>query len=113
MLVRTNDEAAYIQEALGALQIHSVLYSTANVFDSHEALEMDRVLAGIAEPNRESLLRAALATDMLGLSGEALERLTSMRPPGKIGWPNSGSIMKPGNGRTLSVCSGISWTGKR
>ena len=76
VLVRTNDEASYIQEALGALQIHSVLYSTANVFDSHEALEMDRVLAGIAEPHRESLLRAALATDMLGVSGEALERLT-------------------------------------
>jgi exodeoxyribonuclease V beta subunit len=76
VLVRTNDEAAYIQESLRALGIHSVLYSTANVFDSDEALEMDRVLAGIAEPNRESLLRAALATDMLGLSGEALERLT-------------------------------------
>ena len=80
VLVRTNNEAGYIQEALGALRIHSVLYSTANVFDSHEALEMDRVLAAIAEPQRESLLRAALATDMLGLSGEALERLTRDEP---------------------------------
>lgn len=76
VLVRTNDEASYIQEALGALQIHSVLYSTANLFDTYEALEMDRVLAGIAEPHQENLLRAALATDMLGASGEELERLT-------------------------------------
>ena len=76
VLVRTNDEASYIQDGLRALNIHSVLYSTANLFDTHEAMEMNRVLAGIGEPHQENLLRAALATDMLGVSGEELERLT-------------------------------------
>ena len=37
---------------------------------------MERVLAGIAEPGQERLLRVALATDLMGVSGEELDRLT-------------------------------------
>ncbi|MFC1895355.1 exodeoxyribonuclease V subunit beta [Thermodesulfobacteriota bacterium] len=75
VLVRTNAEARMIQDALLALRIPSVLYSTGNLFDSHEALELERVLAGIAEPNSEKLLKAALSTDMIGVKGEELVRL--------------------------------------
>jgi exodeoxyribonuclease V beta subunit len=82
VLVRTNHEARDIQEQLTRLRIHSVLYSTGNLFDSDEALQMERVLAAIAEPGRERLLRAALATDLVGASGEDLERLTADEP----GW---------------------------
>jgi exodeoxyribonuclease V beta subunit len=75
VLVRENREARLVQESLRNLNIHSVLHSTGNLFDTHEALEMERVLAGIAEPHSESLIRIALTTDILGLNGEGLEAL--------------------------------------
>lgn len=75
ILVRTNYEARVMQDALSALNIPSVLHSTSNIFDSHEALEIERVLAGIAEPKNEKLLKAALTTDMIGLRGEGLDGL--------------------------------------
>ncbi len=75
VLVRTNFEARLMQEALSSLGIPSVLYTTENLFDSHEALEMERVLAGICEPNNERLLKGAMATDMMGVSGEELDGL--------------------------------------
>jgi len=82
VLVRRNMEARLMQEALSALQIPSVLYSTGNLFDSHEALEMVRVLAGIVEPKSETLLKAALATDIMGVRGEDLDALMRDEP----GW---------------------------
>ena len=75
VLVRTHFEARHMQKALSALNIPSVLYTTENLFDSHEALEMERVLAGISEPNNESLLKEALATDVMGVRGEELDDL--------------------------------------
>jgi exodeoxyribonuclease V beta subunit len=76
VLVRQNREALLVQRALSERDVPSVLYSTENLFDSHEALEMERLLAAVAEPNAESLIKAALTTDMLGIAGEALEQLT-------------------------------------
>ena len=82
VLVRTNHEARDVQEQLIRAGIHSVLHSTGNLFESDEALQMERVLAAVAEPNQERLLKAALATDLMGVSGEALDRLTE----GEAGW---------------------------
>ena len=76
VLVRQNREALLVQRALSERKVPSVLYGTENLFDSHEALEMKRFLAAVAEPNAESLIKAALTTDMLGIAGEELERLT-------------------------------------
>ncbi len=73
VLVRRNDEARQMQKALSALKIPSVLYSTANLFDSAEALEMERILTAMGQPKNERRLREALATDMMGVKGEALE----------------------------------------
>jgi len=75
VLVRTHYEARTMQKMLSALTIPSVLYTTENIFDSHEALEMERVLAGINEPNNDGLLKAALTTDMMGVKGETLDDL--------------------------------------
>jgi exodeoxyribonuclease V beta subunit len=75
VLVRRNSEAKLMQEALSVFHIPSVLFSTDNLFDSHEALEMERVLAGIAEPGHIGLIKASLATDMMGVKGEALNLL--------------------------------------
>lgn len=75
VLVRRNNEAQLVQEALSDLRIPSVLYSTMNLFDSHEARELERVLAAIADPQNENAVRTALATDMTGLRGEKLASL--------------------------------------
>lgn len=75
VLVRTNREASLIQRALRELDIHSVFYTLENIFDAPEALEVARVLAAIAEPSQDRLIRAALATDMMGLVGETIHRL--------------------------------------
>ncbi|MCU0595806.1 MAG: PD-(D/E)XK nuclease family protein, partial [Desulfobacterota bacterium] len=76
VLVRQNREALLVQRALAERNVPSVLYSTENLFDSREALEMERFLAAVAKPYAESLIKAALTTDMLGIAGEELEHLT-------------------------------------
>jgi len=80
VLVRRNLEARLMQEALSELHIASGLYSTGNLFDTHEAVEVERLLRGIAEPNTSGLVRAALATDLLGVKGEELEGLLADEP---------------------------------
>jgi exodeoxyribonuclease V beta subunit len=76
VLVRQNDEALLVQDALSERNVPSVLHSTQSVFKTHEAREMERFLAAAVEPNAESLIKAALSTDMIGMAGEELEQLT-------------------------------------
>ena len=64
-----------LQKALSEWNVPSVLYSTQNLFDSHEALEMERVLRAVVEPNNESFVKAALVSDMIGMTGEELDGL--------------------------------------
>jgi len=72
VLVLENKQAARVQEALGALNIPSVLHTAASVFESHEAAELYRVMAGIALPGDERMVRSALATDLFGVDGGQL-----------------------------------------
>ncbi len=73
VLVRTNREARMVQDALRQVDIPSVLYNAGDIFETREAREMGMILQAIAEPRREGLIRAALATDVLGMSGEEIE----------------------------------------
>jgi exodeoxyribonuclease V beta subunit len=75
VLVRRNADARLMKHVLSQRNIPSVLYSTGNLFDTHEALEVERLLASIVEPSNEGLLKTALATDMMGAKGEDLEEL--------------------------------------
>ena len=75
VLVRTNAQADRVREALLARGVASVQLGEASVFASHEAAEIERVLLAVAQPGREPLVRAALATDLFGLGGNALEVL--------------------------------------
>jgi exodeoxyribonuclease V beta subunit len=75
VLVLKHRQAALLQEALRALNIPSVLHTEASLFASPEARELHRVLAAIAEPGNERLLRAALATSLLGVDGAELDAL--------------------------------------
>ncbi|OQY55919.1 MAG: exodeoxyribonuclease V subunit beta [Candidatus Parabeggiatoa sp. nov. 2] len=75
ILVRTNAQAFQMQKVLTKLQIPSVLYSRESLFTSHEVMEIERVLRAVAEPSNEGLVKAALTTDMIGVSGNELHRL--------------------------------------
>ncbi|MEA3358630.1 MAG: exodeoxyribonuclease V subunit beta [Thermodesulfobacteriota bacterium] len=82
VLVRKNDEARLIQDALSELNIPSVLHGAGNILDTHEATETKRVLSAVAQPNDLRLLRPALATDIIGIKGEKLNVLIDNEP----GW---------------------------
>jgi exodeoxyribonuclease V beta subunit len=75
VLVPENRQARLMQDALRVLNIPSVLYTEESVFASLEAHELARVLAAIAQPSNERLLRPALATDLLGLNAQQIEAL--------------------------------------
>ena len=75
VLVSKNEEARVMQDALTDLNIPSVLYSAANVFQSPEAIELEYILAAVSEPGNERLIKAALTTDTLGVTGDDLDAL--------------------------------------
>lgn len=75
VLVRTNRQARLVHEALKALGLPSVLYSSESLFASKEAKETIMVLAAIAQPTNERRLKAAMTTEMLGVSGDELAGL--------------------------------------
>jgi exodeoxyribonuclease V beta subunit len=75
VLVRTNYQARLIQKALREQGLPALLYTNESVFAAHEAMEVERVLWGIAEAGNESKVKAALATDLIGLSGNELAGL--------------------------------------
>ncbi len=68
VLVRSHSEAAQVQAALRGQGITSVFFSRDSVYNTEEAAELARLLAAVAEPGSESLLRGALCSRLLGLS---------------------------------------------
>ena len=79
VLVLENRQAARVQEALSDVNVPSVLHTTASLFESREATELRRVLAGIALPGDERLVRSALATDLFGVDGCQLAECAEAR----------------------------------
>ena len=76
VLVRSHAHGSEMRRALAALGVASVELSQASVFASTDAEELERVLAAILEPTRERLLRAALATELLGCDAAAIEAIS-------------------------------------
>lgn len=66
VLVRSHAQGSEMKRALAALGVGSVELSQASVFQSVDAEEVERVLRAILEPGREGLVRAALATELMG-----------------------------------------------
>ena len=75
VLVRKNIQARAVQKELKKHGIPSVIYSSESIFESHEAMEIERIVAAIAEPRNESLVKSALVTDIMGLNGNSLFNL--------------------------------------
>ena len=102
VLVRTNRQAQRVKERLSARGLPSVLYSTGNIFDSHAAMQIEKILLSISEPDNPGYLKAALAMNMMGVRGEDLlsagldarqweNRLASFREYFQV-WQRSGFI---------------------
>ncbi len=79
ILVRSHRQAAWMQKALGQLSIPSVLHTQESLLVSREVDEVRQVLLGILYPMHEPKVKAALSTELLGFSGEALHELLSQR----------------------------------
>lgn len=77
VLVRKNREARRIQDCLRRVNIPSVLYNAGNIFETREARDMGMILQAVAEPRHEGLVKAALATDIMGMRGEAIQALSA------------------------------------
>jgi exodeoxyribonuclease V beta subunit len=68
VLVRNHRQAAEIQYCLQQRGINSVQQGRENVFASHEALLLERLLLAVAEPNNASRIIAVLASPLFGLT---------------------------------------------
>ena len=75
VLVRTHRQGLQTRRALEALGVGCIELSQAGVFDSVDAEELERVLAAIAEPTHSRSLKAALATECMGLDATAIDAL--------------------------------------
>lgn len=75
VLVRQNYQARAMQDALRALGVPSVLESSESVFLSEEAFELERVLSAMVDPGHRNAVKSALATSLLGYSGNAVHAL--------------------------------------
>ncbi|MGE5681363.1 MAG: exodeoxyribonuclease V subunit beta [Bacillota bacterium] len=76
VLVKKNMQAIKMQKALTEAGIPSVIYNSGNIFDSHEASETECILNSILEPGNSKLVRAALITDIIGLTCEEIDKMT-------------------------------------
>ncbi|MGM3173127.1 exodeoxyribonuclease V subunit beta [Dickeya lacustris] len=77
ILVNNGREAAAVREQLSRRGVRSVYLSDReSVFQTAQATELQAWLAACADPENDRLLRAALATPMLGLSWQALASLS-------------------------------------
>lgn len=75
VLTRTNAQAFEVQHALGGHGIPSVVLGDQSVFLSAEARELGQVLGAVAEPTQVRLVKAALTTELIGLSANQLDAL--------------------------------------
>ena len=76
VLVRENRQARIVRDELVENSIPCVVFSDENVFESWEAFEMEVLLKAIFQPHSEGLIRAALATSIMGLSSHDIEALS-------------------------------------
>ncbi|HOJ42520.1 MAG TPA: 3'-5' exonuclease, partial [Syntrophorhabdaceae bacterium] len=72
VIVRKNQEAMEIQNALNKVGIPGVVYTTDSVFSSYEAKEMLQIISAINEPSDESKIKSALITEIMGYTGDKL-----------------------------------------
>lgn len=76
VLVRTNNEAAAIQNALREHTIPSLIDSGGSVFETLEAIELEMLLRALLEPNRTDRIKAVLSSSLFGYNCIEIDNLT-------------------------------------
>ncbi len=77
VLVRARAMGGDVKRALALLNVGAVELSRDSIFNSPEAQDWASVLTAIASPTRNSLLRAALATEIIGQNAVQIERIVA------------------------------------
>jgi exodeoxyribonuclease V beta subunit len=77
VLVSKHADGDIVRAALARAGLASVTYGADSVYESREAEDFERILRAVAEPGREALLRAALATEPFGMDAAALAALAA------------------------------------
>ncbi len=72
ILIRSHTQGDRIKQALNKVGIASVQSSKDSIYETHEAVEILRLLTAIVEPQREDEVRRALVTELLGYQAEDL-----------------------------------------
>lgn len=72
VLVRKHQQAEMLQTVLNRRGIRSIVQSDRSVFASDEARDLQRFLQAVIDPRRESVLKAALATTLIGFTAQDL-----------------------------------------
>lgn len=67
VLVQTNRQAMVMKDYLSRRQINAILFRTGDIYESHEAGEMERLLTALNDPANDSKMKSALCTDMMGI----------------------------------------------
>jgi exodeoxyribonuclease V beta subunit len=75
VLVRDRWQALLVRNALLDLGVSSVQHSRDSVFATQEAQDLERILRAVALARSEGLIKVALLTELLGVSGNGLQRL--------------------------------------
>lgn len=76
VLVRSRREALLIRDALNSLSIQSVFLSNReSVFETNEAKDLLWLLQAVVTPEKERVLRAALASKLFGFSAKQIDEL--------------------------------------
>jgi exodeoxyribonuclease V beta subunit len=80
VLVRKHHQGEAVRSALARRGIASVSMGGGSVWQSDEAIEVERLLLAVAAPTRAGLVRAALATVLLGADAAQLLSWSSDEP---------------------------------
>ena len=72
VLIRSHRQGDMIKAALNQRKIASVQSSKQSIFETHEAVEIHRLLTAIADPQREDNVRRALVTELMGYQAQDL-----------------------------------------
>lgn len=75
VLVRDRFEAVHVRDALHARGVGSIYISRDSVFQTDESRDLTHLLRSVAEPERATLLRTAMATRLLGYTAHDIHVL--------------------------------------
>ena len=77
VLVRSRALGGEVKRGLASLKVGAVELSRDSIFGSPQARDWEIVLTAIASPTRDTLLCAALATEIFGMDAAGIERVAS------------------------------------